>query len=385
MDCQKHLFSLPEDEHYINCAYFSPLLKSVEEAGLKGMRAKREPWHISSQDFFTGGHRLRELYARLINAEDPQRIALLTAASYGLSTVARNLPREGVSGKKIIVAGEQFPSNVYPWMRFCRENGCRLEIVEALKEATGRGEKWNAKILDAIGSDTLMVALGNIHWADGTLFDLEAIGQKAREHDAFFVIDGTQSIGALPFDQQKVKADAVISAGYKWLMGPYTLAMGYFGPRFDGGVPLEEGWLKRKNSEDFAGLVNYEDNYQPGAIRYDMGESSNFIGVPMMIAALEQILEWDPADIQEYCKTLTQNLVKELPKLGYTIEDPEWRSHHLFGIRLPEQIKPKELSDRLKDRKIHISVRGSAIRISPNVYNTEDDMQALLEVLKESV
>ncbi|NGP75491.1 aminotransferase class V-fold PLP-dependent enzyme [Balneolaceae bacterium YR4-1] len=382
MDCQKHLFSLPEDHHYLNCAYFSPILKSVEEAGKRGIEQKRTPWKVSPEHFFKDSDRLRSLFAQLVNAPKANRVAILPSASYGLSTVAKNLPRD--TSKKIIVVGEQFPSNVYPWMRYCDETDAQLEIIKAPDKPKGRGKRWNEHILDAIDKNTLMVAIGNVHWTDGTLFDLISIGKKCREIGAFLVIDGTQSVGALPFDIQEIRPDALICAGYKWLMGPYSIALGYFGPRFREGIPLEEGWLDRKGSEDFAGLVNYVDEYQPGSIRFDVGERSNFILVPMMIKALEQLLEWEPKNIQNYCKDLTQQLVEELPQLGFQIEDTEWRSHHLFGIRLPEHISAKELQQNLTDHNIHVSVRGSAIRIAPNVYNEEEDIEALKNILKSS-
>ncbi|MDX1672598.1 MAG: aminotransferase class V-fold PLP-dependent enzyme, partial [Balneolaceae bacterium] len=185
MDCQKHLFSIPEDHHYLNCAYFSPMLKSVEEAGIAGIRQKRAPWKVGPDEFFASSNRLRELYAELIHAENPRRVAILPAASYGLSTVARNLPE--AKGKNIVIAGEQFPSNVYPWMRYCRENGSELRIVSPATEQEHRGNTWNRRLLEAIDRDTLLVALGNVHWTDGTIFDLSRIGDRAREVDAWFV------------------------------------------------------------------------------------------------------------------------------------------------------------------------------------------------------
>jgi selenocysteine lyase/cysteine desulfurase len=380
MDCQKYLFTLNTDHHYINCAYQSPLLKSVEKAGIKGIQSKKQPWKVTPEHFFRDSAELRSLFAKLINADKASDIAIMPAVSYGISTVAKNI--DPGKGNHIIMAGEQFPSNVYPWQRFCKEHGCEIKTIPAPQNVDNRGKKWNEHILEAINDDTLLVALANVHWADGTLFDLKAIGEKVREKDAYFVIDGTQSVGALPFDIQEIKPDALICAGYKWLMGPYSIAMGYIGPRLQNGLPLEEGWIVRKNSEDFSGLVDYEDSYQPGAQRFDVGERSNFILVPMMIEALKQIMQWDPAKIQKYCQSLTTDLVQTLPNYGYTIEDPEWRGQHLFGIRLPKHITHQELQEKLDENNIHVSVRGSAVRISPNVYNDSRDINALLNVLQ---
>jgi len=379
MDCQKDLFSLPEGQHYLNCAYMSPLLRSVELAGREGLLKKRKPWEITPDDFFEDSNTIRSLFARLINAESGSQIAILPSASYGLSTVAKNLPPN--SNKKIIVAGQQFPSNIYPWIRYCRESGSDLHIVKPPENPAARGEAWNLRILDAIDTDTLLVALGNVHWTDGTLFDLAKIGKRIREVDALFVVDGTQSIGALPFNQQKVQADAVVCAGYKWLMGPYSIGLGYFGERFLDGIPLEEGWLERKDSKNFSELVNYADSYQPGAVRFDVGESSNFILVPMMIQALRQLLNWKPAEIQTYCQSLTADLAEQLQAYQFKIENPNWRAHHLFGIYLPEQVHPQELQQQLTEKNIYVSIRGSAIRISPHVYNDENDIELLQKVV----
>ena len=132
-----------------------------------------------------------------------------------------------------------------------------------------RARKWNERVLEAIGDDTAIVALCQVHWTDGTLFDLEEVGTRCREVGAALVVDGTQSVGALPFDVGRIRPDALVCAGYKWLMGPYSIGAAYFGPRFDGGTPLEEAWLAREGSDDFPRLVDYTDTYRPGAARYE--------------------------------------------------------------------------------------------------------------------
>ena len=227
MKCQKDLFRLPVHEHYLNCSYLSPLLRAVEDAGIRGIRGKRHPWNLKPEDFFDDADAVRQEFGTLIKAENPEQIALMPAVSYGMSTVAQNLPIK--KGGEIIVAGEQFPSNVYPWMSFCKEHDCTLKIINAPTGTESRGKIWNQRILEAISEHTILIALGSVHWADGTRFDIERIGSLARSHDALFVIDGTQSVGAMPFDVNIVQPDALICAGYKWMMGPYGTALGYFG------------------------------------------------------------------------------------------------------------------------------------------------------------
>ena len=379
LTCQKSRFSLPDDEHYLKCAYMSPISAAVEAAGVTGVARKRVPSALSQPDFFTEATRARELFARLVNAPDPSRIAIIPAASYGLAIAARNLPV--AAGQNIVVTHEQFPANVHVWRKLAASRGVELRTVCPPDVADGRGREWNARLLEAIDSRSAIVALGHVHWTDGTRFDLEAVGRRARDVGAALVVDGTQSVGALPFDVTAIRPDALVCATYKWLMGPYSLGFAYLGPRFDGGEPLEETWIGRAGSENFKELVNYRDDYQPGAVRYDVGERSNFALMPMAIAALEQVLDWQPARIQEYCASLTGELMTRVSALGYRVEDPAYRGAHLFGLRAPAGADETAVGDRLRARKVHVSLRGSAIRVAPHVYNDQRDVDALLDAL----
>lgn len=375
LTCQKESFSLPPDRHYLNAAYMSPLTRRVEAAGMQGLITKRDPSEIGPEDFFRDGRRVRSLFADLVNIDAPNRVAIIAAASYGLAAIARNTPAG--RGQQIVVLHEQFPSNIYTWQRLAAERGASITTVMPPSGTARRAERWNEQILAAIGPDTALVALPPLHWADGTLFDLEAIGDRARSVGAAFVVDGTQSVGAMPFDVARIRPDALICASYKWLMGPYGIGVAYFGPRYDEGVPIEENWINRLGSENFSRLVNYEPRYHPGAVRYDVGERSNFILIPMLVAALEQVHEWGVANIQAYCRNLCRDVLAEAGEMGFQIEDPAYRSAHLFGVRVPEGLPIERLREALEERNISVSVRGSAIRISPHVYNDARDMEAL--------
>lgn len=372
-------FSLPKSITYLNGAYMSPMLKSVEKAGVEALRKKRNPTLITPEDFFTESEKLRVAYAKLINVKDSKRIAIIPSVSYGIANVTRNVHIE--RGQHILVAAEQFPSNFYPWEMLCRENGATVKIVSPPNSRVDRGKHWNERLLEAIDINTKVVALGNIHWADGTRFDLVAIRKRTDEVGALLVIDGTQSVGALPFDVEKVQCDALICAGYKWLLGPYSIGLAYYGDYFDKGKPIEENWINRERSEDFSGLVNYQQNYQPGALRYEVGEHSNFILVPMLLKAIEQLNAWTPESIQEYCRSITRKAIEELVDKGFWIEDETYRASHLFGIRLPLELQMQQVKEALLKKKIYVSYRGDAIRIAANVYNTKDDLKKLVSVI----
>ncbi len=374
--CQKDLFELPEDITYLNCSYMSPQLRSVTAVGMEAVVKKQNPTSIQLEDFFEPVDAVKAAFAKIINSAEPERIAIIPAVSYGMANVAKNVSLK--PGEHILLVGEQFPSNYYIWKRLADDNDASVRMVEP-PSGSNRTANWNAKILEAINEKTALVAMAHVHWADGTQFDLEAIRQKSREQGALLVIDGTQSVGALPFDVQKIQPDALICAGYKWLMGPYSMGMAYYGSYFDGGIPLEENWINRLNSEDFRGLVNYQPKYKGGANRYSVGEQSNFVLIPMMRAALEQVVDWGVENIQAYGVHLAQAVLSELLELGCRIEADDWRCGHLFGVRLPENIDADQLKDLFVKNKVFVSVRGDSIRVSPHLYNDASDFQCLLQ------
>ncbi|GAB5534992.1 MAG: aminotransferase class V-fold PLP-dependent enzyme [Rubricoccaceae bacterium] len=382
---QRHLVSLPDDLHFLNGAYMSPLLKSVEAAGLAGLQMKRVPTDITPAHFFDDADRIRRLFAKLVQASDvdatAQKVALIPAVSYGMATLAQNVAME--AGQSIVVLADQFPSHVYPWRRLTGDSGGRIHTVEAPAPlgSPARGADWNAQLLESITSSTALVAVPNVHWADGTVFDLEAVGERCREVGAALVVDGTQSVGAMPFDLEAVRPDALVCAGYKWLLGGYGMGVMVLGERFADGQPLEENWIGRAGSDQFAGLTSYQDAYAPGAVRFDVGERSNPILLPMLAAGIEQILDWTVPAIQERCAMLADRIVAGSRQLGYGAEDTPARSSHLFGLAPPSGVLLDPIRSTLAARNVSVSFRGTAIRVSPHVYNDEADADALVDAL----
>ncbi len=382
LTCQRALFSLPEGMHFLNCAMLSPLLKSVEAAGIEGIRRKAVPSRIQAADFFAGGEELRSLLARLIHAEADQ-IALIPSVSYGIAIAARHVRLK--PGQNVVMPAEEFPSNVYGWMERCKQDGGEVRFVARPEPTDGIAAEWSGRIIQAIDRHTAAVNLTAVHWTDGTRFDLAAIGRRAREVGAWFILDGTQSVGALPFDFAELQPDLLVCAGYKWLLGPYQYCFAAFGPRMLQAEPLEHSWISREGSEDFTQLTQYRDGYQPGARRFDAGEHSNFILVPMLSAAVRQILAWGVAEIQVYCARQAQGLADALGEGPFRVAAPQDRAGHLFGVRVPPGVALPKLVEELKRRDVHVSVRGSAVRVSPHVYNSPEDLQALAEALRGAV
>lgn len=373
LSSQRHLFDIPDGVAYLNCAYFSPKPHSVLEAGRGGVASQAHPWKLLPHDFYEPGEALRVEFARLIGG-DADGVALIPSVSYGVGVAARNLAVG--PGRSIVVVEEQFPSDLYPWRAKVAAEGGSIVTVEH----SGTGD-WTAPVIDAIGPSTAVVAVPQCHWTDGRAFDLVAIGEAARESGAALVVDASQSLGAVPFDVAEVRPDFLITVGYKWQFGPYGYGYMWIAPPHRAGTPIEHTWIGRKGSEDFARLVDYTDDYQPGARRFDVGEYSNFALVPMARAALQLVSELDPERIAATVAPLTARIEEGSLDLGLEPIPESERFGHLIGVRFPDGL-PDGFRDRLAEDAVYVSIRGSAVRVSPNVYNLPDDVERLLEAFR---
>jgi selenocysteine lyase/cysteine desulfurase len=371
--CQRHLFDIPEDVSYLNCAYMSPLMKPALEAGTLGLARKGHPWQITPDQFFTGAEEFRAIAARLLDCS-ADCIAIVPSASYGMATAAGNLAVG--KNQSILLLKEQFPSNYYAWQRLAEDNGAALKIVPWPEE-----NDWTRAVLDSLTAEVAIVALPHVHWTSGGRLDLVRIGDACRKLGAALVLDLTQSLGALPFSVRGVQPDFAVAANYKWLLGPYSVGLLYVAPKWQGGKPLEENWIQRANARDFASLILYTENYEAGARRFDMGERANFALLPAAVSAMKQLLQWNIAQISETVGELNRQLADAAATLGFSSPGERLRAPHYLALRRRAVI-PRELPEMLAREKVFVSVRGSSIRVTPHVYNTVEDGERLIACLR---
>jgi selenocysteine lyase/cysteine desulfurase len=365
-----------------------PLPRLVEQAGVEALAGRASPVGLTAQDFFEPAERARTLCAQLVNA-DPERVAFVPTAAYATAIVAKNLHPK--AGQNVVMLGDMFPSNVYPWRNW-RSHGVEMRMVRApaapwssRSAGASRAAIWNDAVVRAIDSNTALVAVEPAHWTDGTLFDLDRIGTRCREVGAVFVVDATQTVGAMPFDVRRLQPDALVVHSYKSMLSNYGLGFAVFSDRFLDASPLEESWLMRSGSENFARLVDYEDRYAQGMRRFDTSLRANPILIAMLETACRLLIDWQPGRIREYLLKIERRSVDRLRSLGFEVADEAERCANLFGVRLPDGMNPEACRQHLSRRQIHVAVRGSAVRVSPHVYNDESDLVQLADALSELV
>jgi selenocysteine lyase/cysteine desulfurase len=372
---QRELFDIPDDVAYFNCANMAPQLRSAREAAEAAWRRRARTWLIGSDDWFTEAEERRTLFARLAGV-DADGVALVPATSYGLAVAAANLT--AAPGQRVLVLAEDFPSNWYTWQRFARRTGAAVAAV-------GRrdGQTWAEAVLDELDERTAVVAVLAIHWTDGALVDLGAVAARARSVGAALVVDASQALGAMPLDLATVQPDYLVSVGYKWLLGPFALGYLYVAPRHRDGVPLEENWISRLGSEDFAALVDFQDRYQPGARRFDVGQRTHFETTPMAVAGLRQLLDWEVPRVAATLRRTTGRIEEQVRAMGLTLTSPD-RGPHMLGIRLPAPTQAP-VAAALAQAGVYVGVRGSSLRVSPHLWTTDEDVDRLLAVLHGSL
>ena len=373
---QRHLFDLPDGVAYLNCAYMGPLPRRSRQAGEAALEQKSHPWEVQVRDFFAPSERARELFAGLIGAS-AEDIAIVPAASYGLAVAAKNLALK--AGEAVLVLAEQFPSNLYVWRDKAAAVGAELITVPRPAD-----DDWTSAVLAHLEPRVKILALPHCHWTDGGLLDLEKLGRAARAQGAALVVDATQSLGALPFDVRTIDPDFVAVAAYKWLLGPYGFGFLYVAPRHQQGVPLEYSWIVRAEADQFARLVEYRDDFAPGARRFDQGERSGLQLTPVTIASLELLTAWGVENIATTLAQRTATIAQRAAELGLGSAPRDRRAGHFLGLRFSGGV-PAGLPEKLAAAKVYASVRGVSLRVTPHLYNTDADVDRLFEVLEQEL
>ena len=384
ISCQRQLFDIPDDVAFFNFSALAPILKSSRDAGLVSVTKKAQPWHVGRAERIDEPERLRTLFAGLIGAI-PQDIALIPAASYGIATAAQNLPVK--DGQRIVVLRDQYPNNVLPWIQKRVRDNAELVFVDRPDD-----DDLTSSILEAIDELTAIVALPHCFWADGTLIDLVAVGRRCREVGAALVVDATQSVGALPFDVTEIRPDFLVVAGYKWLLCPYTLGFLYVAPEHQNGIPLEHSWrgdmVEGWGVDWQDGHMNYPDTLQPGVGRFNMGESDNFMSVPMAIKALEQIHAWKVCEINSSLRRITEIIIDRTRNLGLVPPNVNHRAGHMTGFRLAPGFVHDNfegIQQRLAAKQIYLSIRGDYLRIAPHLQVNDKDIDRLISELVDAL
>ena len=365
---QRALFDLPRDICYLNSASFSPLPLSSQEAGRAAVGRKARPWTLDPSFAFGQYERARQAAARLIDAE-ARDIALISSISYGVATAARlvTIPR----GARVLVLQNDHSSPVLEWRSRSKAQGFAIETVRRPDDGD-----WTSAVLSAIerpaAPPLALASISSVHWSDGGLIEVMKIAEALRRHGALFLIDATQSAGVLAMDVKSLDPDFVIFPTYKWLLGPYGRAFLYVARRHQDGIPLEQTSYGRRDVRSDNAEYLADTRYVSGARRFDMGERDHFISMEMASIGMEMMAEWGPAAVAERLAMLNDRIADGLLASAVRLPDPRFRAPHILSLGFAEGI-PAGLVEGLAAEGIYVAKRLTRMRVSPHVFNDEQD------------
>jgi selenocysteine lyase/cysteine desulfurase len=308
--------------------------------------------------------------ARLIGAEASE-IAFIKNTTEGLVFVANGI--DWRAGDNVVLADIEYPSNVYCWMNLARR-GVDIHWVQSRQ-----GRVLLEDIADAIDAHTRIVSLSGVQFSNGFRVDLEALGELCRRKRVLLNLDMIQWAGALPIDVAAWPIDFFSAGSHKWLLGP--IGSGFFYCRnssLDRLHVSSVGYHTVAKSEDH---LDYDLTPRPGAGRFEEA-LVNFPGIWGMHAAVQTLLELGPENVARHILGLNELASEGLLGKGYEITSPmrEAERSGILTFRHPT-MSPELLEARLADAGIQAAVRPGGVRISPTIYNDEDDIHALLEAL----
>ena len=375
---QRALFDMPRGVAYLNAASWSPLPLATQEAGRAAVGRKGRPWTLDP-DFASGQHeRARLAAARLIGAA-PEDVALIPSVSYGVATAAKLV--RPAPGSRVLTIEDDHSSPVLEWMVRAKEGGFTVETVP--RPADG---DWTAALLAAIerkgAPPVAMASFSNVHWSDGGLVDLRRVAAALRAQGSLLLVDATHAAGVMRIDVGELDPDFLIFPTYKWVLGPYGRAFLFVAKRHQDGVPLEQTSHGRRAVVATADTYFADTGYAEGARRFDMGERDHFVSLEMAAIGMEMMARWGHEPVTARLARLTRRIADGLSDCLVTITDEAHRAPHILSLGFPGGMKDG-LVEALAARDIHVARRLGRMRISPHVYNDEEDADRLVTALRE--
>jgi cysteine desulfurase / selenocysteine lyase len=363
-------FAVTERLIYLNHAAVGVLPQSSVAAIDELLRAHAEAGVLGTWPFDERTDEYRETIARFIGATKAE-IAFVASTSAGAAVLAQSIAWN--DGDEIVLANDEFPSNVVPWLAV-RERGVRVRLIDSAS-----GPLTPDRLRREIGPKTRVVAVSWVSYADGYRRDLASLAEVAHDAGALLCVDAIQGLGALPVDVRACGADALFSGAGKWLLGLHGAGFLFVRDgvleRLRPGVP---GWRAQSDIWDFH---NYDQAFSDDARRLETG-TPNLAGNLALHNSVELLRRSDTAAIERWVLDLTDRLCDGLTRLGARLltQRSNGVKSGIVAFEMPG-VDSRWLGGALSREGVVTTYRDAGIRVSPHGYNLPDEIDAALETI----
>ena len=365
-------FPITESQIYMDHAAVAAIPRSVFDAVQERSRINMLEIRAAWDKLTAVSQEGRELAAKLVGSS-AENIAYILNTSVGVSMVAHGITWR--AGDNVLVPDMEFPSNYLVWQQLS-EQGVELRHIKS-----HNGRILPEAVEAAIDSRTRVVTLSHVQYYNGYLCDMVGIGEVCKRHGCLFVVDGTQSIGAMTIDVQAAHIDALIVSAHKWMLGP--TGIGFMALSDEALAQLKVrsvGWLSVADPFDFSReklLLGSAERFEPG--------SENGAGRYGLVARLRQIDTLGAHAIEARVLALTDRLCDGLEANGFRVISPRLAGEKSGIVNaVHDEVSAEILMQRLTKHNIAASLRSGGVRISPHYYNSEDEIDQVIATLSES-
>lgn len=370
------LFPITDRYTYLNHAGVGPMPTTTVDAVTNAALAFSREGSLAYERLDAEMDHVRSSAATLMGV-DVADVAFIKNTTAGLAIVAAGLDWQ--PGDRVIVPNHEFPTTVYPWIAL-RDRGVEVDLVEPVG---ARRELPLERFAEALRrKPTRVVALSWVQFGYGWRTDLAALGRLCREHDALLCVDAMQGLGAMPASFAAWNVDVAAVDAYKWMLGPHGIGAAFVSERARKQLtPREPGWASVAHREDWDEL---DLVFDPSARRYE-GGTNNIVTALGMGASIDLLLEAGIAVVWLHIDRLCRRLADGLIAHGAELRSVHGDSAHRSGIvafTLPDR-DAEEIVDALEQRGIVTRPRAGAVRVSPHAYNTTDEIDHLLDAVRE--
>lgn len=360
---------------FFNTAYFGPSPYSAKQKVSRALQKELDPSFYDYNTWMGVSERMRQLIAKIVGCS-ADHITHQTSSSDVVNVIANGYPFK--DGDVICAINRDYPSNVLPWMLAEKNTNATFKLLDLGNEILPSVD-WLKKNLP---KETKIFDVSWVTFDTGKKVDILGIGKLCRERDILFVVDSTQALGGMPISAEELSyIDVLTCSTYKWMLGPYGTAFGYFSEKAINLIQHRNGnWILSPNSRVVYNLLDYTTETLPGARQYDRGQASNMLANSCLEAGLELIDEIGLDNIAEHNKELRDYFLEHYPKDKYNLITPKEAMGNILALKA-KGLDSIELERELKFRNVDLSVRQGNLRISFHLFNTQDQVDQLVQAL----